>query len=808
MKIRRGFVTNSSSTNDIFQALGTAAAAAVLGTIINVVKASKNTQIVSYALLETTHNPEEPRPPHVRVNDSSYTIWFFAAVRCIDVSITTDPESGVQTSTILKDEYDGDYTSQIKFTLPQDKIIQWLTFGSESSSTDGGMDYSSMQGDYKACGFMCESIYNDRPRRQRQAPPSSLIPISVSVNVGEKLLSTGKQCHVLDEADLYAHATTVINDRSIETKVLISVVNKGRYSWDLKLEPFNQEKADYCSYRIEDGPGTLNQDILHKYLIVSPIGKSLKTKEFPNATSETIRIRVTGKPSSNSIADVWDNLDINLVDEGLFFSGPTDTDGDLIIKAYINEPKETEMAPVQIDLSCVIKTDNPKSGSTATFIDMSKATLKISELQGTDDATKNLVKVFTAKIEPMTHPGTYSILPQMQLPASNMPYKVLLPISCSYEGESYDLELPIKLLGHPYGEKEKWEKEFQNLRIIIRKYIPAEEWDGILKQIEENKATMSSETLRLMRRSIYETARDNLVSKAEGYEQIATVLDWTAWGLEGVKWVGDQAFSYLMATYTGPVGEALIVPFKDIMTMLLAEMAGQFIFGSGSPYKEGELVRGALSQVFTSFENLLMMDGDKKVDSATLSVKQLGTYLAAFSAIKCCNHYFFDRKEDGSPIGFWDALIETCKDLTGNCMKILVTKKFEAVLQSEKAQKIFASYLSKQIKAYLINKFPDWEKNGFDIIGKYLSEFGGFVSTTAYGKVIEKAGQVEIASDATDTIISINLYNDETNPWIVKISLNKSKEALYNYIFDCIFGGFTFASAPIHASDDPVFYKA
>ena len=57
MKKRHGFVTNSSSTNDIFTAIGTAGIAAAAGVIINTVQPDENTEIVTYAVMETYHYP-------------------------------------------------------------------------------------------------------------------------------------------------------------------------------------------------------------------------------------------------------------------------------------------------------------------------------------------------------------------------------------------------------------------------------------------------------------------------------------------------------------------------------------------------------------------------------------------------------------------------------------------------------------------------------------------------------------------------------------------------------------------------------
>lgn len=816
MKLRRGFVTNSSSTNDIFQALGTAGAAAALGTIINTIQVSKNTELVSYALLETLHQPEDPRPPEVRVNDSSYVIWFYSAVRVIDVQYAFDEESGETQITVLKDEYDSTYTSQINYGIHEDYINKWLTFGT-SGSGEGGNAYASMDGNYKVCGFMCESWENDKPRKQRQGP-AGMMHFSVSVDVAGKTLSKGKQVLIKNESDLYADSGYALNDAGILTSLPIKLLNPDKYTWKLEYDISKQQIEDYCRIELKEDRDASSPQIYRYALEIQPTGKAMGTKDSP-FNSLTTRIEVTGKPNADHIVDVWDYLELTLINEGLLFEGKKDKDLQLEVISHVEETTEAdalerEIPPTGFRLKCVVKLESKETVSTAEFINLSEAEVTIGQLKGTDSATDNLVKVYQYDVEPEGSSGDYLFKPKMQLPISKTPYNVLLPISCQYKGDTYQLDMPIQLMGDPYGKKEAWEEEYRKLRIIIRKYIPAEQWIDILKNIEDNKQRLSSEQLRLMRRSIYETARDKLVAEAQGYQTIANVCEWTEWGLEGVKWVGDQAFSYLMAVYTGPVGEAFIVPFKDVLTMVIADELSEFIWGDGGAYNEDQLAKGALSGIFTAFENAINIGADDMVGAESLSIKQLGRYLAAFAVLKCMNHYFCDTKPDGSPVGLWDAIVDTCKDLTTNFFKNLVAKKFEALMKSEKAGEIFEKYISKQFKEFLTRSIPDWNKTGIadprslEIAGKYLSEFAGFVSCKTYGKVIEVAGTNAITVDPNDTIITFNLSSDEKNPWIIEISLNRTKDQLMDYMFGSLFGNFPFASAPIAPTDEPTFYKA
>ena len=811
MKQRRGFVTNSSSTNDIFVALGTAGAAAALGTVINTIQVSKNTEIVSYAILDTLHQPEEPRPPEIRVNDSQYVAWFYAGVRIIDVQYAFDEETQETQISVLRDEYDSGYTSQIKYSINEEFINKWLTFGTS------GEDISTMSGDYKVCGFMCESWENDKPRKQRQGFAGRM-SVDVSVDVAGKPLYKGKQVNIKNESDLIASDGIALNDARVKTILPIRVVNPDKYTWKLSYEiaQSNLEKVAHIELKHNQEESTPG---VHLYeFIIQPHGTPLGSKEKP-LHSITSRIEVTGEPSSRHIVDVWDYFELTLLDEGLLFEGKKTEESRLEVYSFVEESEDVhapakEIPPTPFQLKCVVRVEQDHESSTAEFVDMSEAEITFKPLVGVDDATENLVKAYQYEVKQVGRAGYFEFTPKMQLPSSKTPYNVILPIECTIKNNTYHLDLPIELKGEPYGQKQAWEEEYRKLRIIIRKYIPAEQWIGLLNAIESNQHRLSIEQLRLMRRSIYETARDKLIAEAQGYQDIATICEWTEWGLEGVKWLGDQAFSYLMAVYTGPVGEAFIVPFKDVLTMVVADEVTEYFWGGAGAYTEDQIARGSLSAIFTSFENAINIGGDDMVGSTSLSVKQLGRYLAAFAVVKCLNHYFNDVKEDGSPIGFWDAIVETCKDLTAGFFKNMVAKKFEGMMKSDKAAEIFEKYVSKQFKDQLLRVIPDWDKTGIadprslEILGKYLSEFAGFVSCSAYGKVISVASTNEIIQDPNDTIITFNLSSDANNPWIVKISLNKVKDSLSDYIFNSMFSSFPFASAPISPTDDPTYYKA
>lgn len=814
MKKRHGFVTNSSSTNDIFVAVGTAGVATALGVIINTVQPDENSEIITYAVMESTHYPEEPRPPRIRVNDSDYVVWYYAAIRIIEIQRTLDEKTRSYTTTTLRDELDDSYTSGIQFEIASEHR-KWLTFGSS--------DTGSMEGSYKAIGFMCESPYNDRPRSMRPEPPN-MIYIKISANCNGYEVATSKDCQVLNEAALMAPSSYALNDKDIITKVPVVLHNKDKYSWNLQYKLLQEKLLEYCDLSFEKDesiPDTEPSLLYH--LKVEPKGEPIY-REDDKKTKFMARLDLEGTPSSSHIANVWDYMELLLLDEGLFFDGKTDSEGNLLVPSFLpnqqdedssdTTSQEVELPPVGFKLFCVVKKESEKGSSTATFLDMDKAQVEFGELKGCNEASSNLCQVYPYDVKEDSRKGSFLFVPKLQLPSSNELYLVTLNARLTYEGKDYETDIPIQLQGEPLGSAAAFEEEYRKLRIVIRKYIPAEQWSSILDQINQNKNKLSVEELRLMRRSIWETARDQLVAEAQGYAQIANICEWTEWGLEGVKWLGDQAFSYLMTMWTGPLAEMFITPFKDVMLKLISEMGAELLWNGSIQMSNEEIAKTSLSGIFAGFENLISDGADALFDVKKLSPKDLGRYLAAFAAVKCMNHYFCDTKPDGSPVGIFDAIIDTCKDLSSTFFKALVVNQLGKLAKSEKAQQIFEQYATKSVRTYLSSMLPDWDKvdeNGSLAVGiltKYLSEFGGFISLKAYGKVVDVAGTGVINVKPDDITLTFNLSSDANNPILVTLSLDACKDKLFEYVYNTMFGLFPTASKLVPVPQDPTFYKS
>ncbi len=808
MKIRRGFVTNSSSTNDIFQALGTAGAAAVLGTVINTIQPAENVEIITYAILETFHVPEEPRPPVVRVNDTEYVPWYYAGVRMIDVQHVTDEETGEVETTVLRDEYSAEYASSIKYDFDNVLVEKWLTFFAGSESDPAGM-----QGDYKICGFMCESPANDSPRKQRPSPPG-MMSFNVTVNVEGNILSTYKQTQIRNEADVYAYDGFVLNDPQVKTRLPVRIINKDKYQWKPEVEVEGSRLEELVDIELKKLPTAEGVDEDQYELILTPRGLNLGTEEKPAKRFDG-SVEISAKANADHLEEIWDRADITLMDEGLIYRATLDDERRVIVKAYdkaadenqVADGEEVELPPTEFKLELVVEDTENEPNTTAKYVDIWETEIEFKELKGTDRDTETLVEAFKYEVESEGSTGTYLFKPKMQVPSRTEPYIVHLPILCKYDGEEYELDMPINLQGEPWDYFAAWEEEYRNLRIIVKKYIPPERWYDILTNINDNKESLSIAELRLMRHALWYEARALLTAEAAGYQREALMYEWAEWGASWVEWVGNQAFSYLMTVYTGPIGEAIITPFKEMAIKILAQKIADWNFEVAKPMTDDEINRAGLGAVFASVENLIGQGADDMVDATKLSYKQIGRYFAAYAVVKCVNHYMCDRTPDNKPIGLWDAIVATCSDLTSGVFKMLVSTKLKKLLTDLKFMDAINDYTIKKFQTTLVMKYPNWESEGLEILAKYVDGIAGVVSAKVYNEVQGIATTRSMVKEGDDYIVTFNLSNDPKKPLIIKISLNTIWDEVCDYIFEGWFGHFPFATEAVTVSEDPKYFK-
>lgn len=770
MKRRLGFVTNSSSTNSIISATATALTSGIVSAVINVDTSNEENQIVETAELILEVEASHP-DKCLRLNDSDFSVNVFA--RVVKTTIHYVPAGGGLVIDHVEENYD--LTDAITFKISSD-TLKWVNTSEPT-----------MIGGYMGIAVVGESIVYENRHFQPNCP--NYIYIGAQCQVENYQLSDSVGIKLRDEALLFGRSTYALNDKTVKTKVPLELYNGWPYKWQMEYDASSTEFDSYCSLDIEESEDEISFNNMPGKafdLVVMPSGKEIPPSKT-GAVSYQARIDVKGIPSKNHIPEVTDFLDLTLIEEGLFFEGDTDKKGSLIIESYIHSKAEeaSEIDPTRFKILCVVKKEDIEiGGSTAEFIDMSDVELKFDTLVGTNSESESLVQVYRYEIKKTSQAGTFELYPLTSVPYSDKPLNIVLPVSCTINEKDYDLNLPVQIIGQPLGRPEAWDAELKNLIHMIKNYVKPEKQLFYIQQIKAHKNRLSVEGLRLRRRFVWAEARKDLLQEAKDHMAMAEIYEWGEFGASALKWVGDQAFAYLAKYYSGEIGELILVPMKDIIVMLIGELSAEYFFGSGTMTEE-QIYVASLNSIISSIENDIMSD----FSFEGISLKKVGRYFGALASVNFLKHYMLDTKPDGSPIGFWDAIVSTCSDLTINFFKILVAQKFEALIKMPASKEFFEKYASKYMKEIILKATNNLDFDQINTIGKYLSEITGLLVAEVNGKVIDLAKNTNIKSSGDDFIISIKV----TEKLTVKVAVLETSKDLFAYMFDCMFGAFPYA---------------
>lgn len=549
----------------------------------------------------------------------------------------------------------------------------------------------------------------------------------------------------------------------------------------------------------DESPFAVELEKIDDYKYKAKIKNQSAKSEKANAQSKLFSVEVTAESEteykSNSLRAV-------IYPEGLTVSFiKFDNEGYAQIGAYADNEKEEDGEDVlatRMKLELAVSSVDDNGRTKAELVDLSKVEVKFDKLKSQDTQTENLAKVFKYEIEDTDKPEIFKFQPKMQIPEGRTKHYLSLPISCEYQNKPYSLDLDVRLIGEPFNEMKEKKEELELLLKRIRRYMPPEDWSRVIGSIKENYNNMSPKEIRLLNRSLYEITSDKLLNEAQTNINYAENLDWVIWGLEWVKWVGDQAFSYAVLSLGGPAGplaDALLSPAKEIMITLISE---NIWYREGISSPDAKL-RGVNSNLLAMLENSLMT----QISSDT-SVKKAGAILASFTVVKIINHYYNDVGPDGKAIGFYDAILAGLGDLTTNAFKFIVSNKFDELVKSPKAKEYFQKYTGEWIKHFLDANASGWRDKGVEVIKKYVEELCG----VSAAKVYTKATQVKINETAGGLVININIWDDPkdiNNSVIVSLDVMKIKDKLYDYIFNSMFGSFPFASTLLNPPADPLF---
>ncbi|KUO60018.1 MAG: hypothetical protein APF84_13350 [Gracilibacter sp. BRH_c7a] len=609
---------------------------------------------------------------------------------------------------------------------------------------------------------------------------------------------------------------------NLEMTVDMLYGDDGIYEVPFELVDFMEKPVSVKAQPQDGSPFSLELEAIDDFHYIARLQNTSTKPQKIQAQSKIFTINVTAENQTEYAKSTFRAV---LYPEGISVRViKYNEDGYALISAYedTNTEEAGDVTPTRFLVELAVGTVDENGRNKAKLVDASEYKPEFAKLEGTNNRTEELVKRFQYEIKDAGK-AAFTFQPLMQIPELENPYYVKLPITCEYAGETYTLDLPVRLIGEklkPMGERKE---ELRLLLKRIRRYMPPEEWHDILAKIKPDLDKRSAEELRLLSKSVIYTAQARLLSEAAAQTNWAETLDWCIGALSVIKWVGDQAFSYLATVYTGPAGDAILSPMKDMLTALIGEAGASILVGEGFEYETLQLG----NSVGTMLENLIM----SSVDVSIHEIRQIASVLAGFAVVNVAKHYVLDLDKNGQR-SFYNALLSGFGDITANCMKIAGGTFFEKAMKSKAAENAMKTYCGKWIRQYLVKYLPDIEIYfsecmvsiaKFDIVKKYIEELCGFGTVELFSrnrKEIEKSidqaykdTNAEITEfgkrlEASNYVVTITLWSDENNPdnsLMVDVDLMKVKDSLFDYIFDSICGIFPFPQNSTTVPGDPVF---
>jgi len=332
----------------------------------------------------------------------------------------------------------------------------------------------------------------------------------------------------------------------------------------------------------------------------------------------------------------------------------------------------------------------------------------------------------------------------------------------------------------------------------IRKFVDEEERADLIRSFKNDLPKMSATDVRLLSKSLIYATRAE-VYKAKRHLLNAEMLDWVCWGLEWYKWIGDQAISVIISKLSynyAPFVEAVVMPAKDLLVEHIGIWLSDYVSGEPSPGAAFDCEQ-LESTGITMIENMLTNLIDGKTEP-----KKAAQILSVYLVIRTAHVYFYETNDDGSPIGIYGAVATAFGDLTAQAFKIILGTKLEQLAKNPATTKIFGGYADEFVKglfpAEFYNNGGEWE---FELIKKYIEEITVLVSAKVYSGVHSGAEQDETVGNIIVTLIE-NAENPEKTVRIAVSPLDLGKE-FFDYIFDRLFGMFTFTDSAVESPKDP-----
>ena len=306
---------------------------------------------------------------------------------------------------------------------------------------------------------------------------------------------------------------------------------------------------------------------------------------------------------------------------------------------------------------------------------------------------------------------------------------MLLPVSISYNGQTFTADVPLRLRGVPMDPMEEWNKEYEKLKERIRKFSFEEDKEYWLEKLDSLalEPPVSVEELRLVshclvRKYMNYWTRQNQedMRDVKFYNILVSTLEWA-------KFFGDCAFSLLINIYAGPLADAVISPAKDFFVGAVGEIiaADKFTLDTFDNFEFSKNLAAAGDNIIgnsISFTNY-------KTALATL-----GGYFV-YASFK---NYIVKWNEEGVS-DMWGALVSGFSDMTTNCIKAGASKLLGKWMEkSDVFRQKITPFITKYFKETQFPNFQAQYNRWLELYGELALEGANEAASLALTDILDK----------------------------------------------------------------------
>jgi hypothetical protein len=570
------------------------------------------------------------------------------------------------------------------------------------------------------------------------------------------------------------------------------------YDVEVELVDFLEPPKDITITQLDEAPLSSS---LEKVDETHYTAKIVNTSPLPEvgARVKSFIVRVIATRADDETVE--ESFTVNFYPEGISVTDVVyDKEGHAQFAAYDDlDTEDGDVAKTSFAVNLAVRTtENGKD--VVKLLEGAEYTPEFGEMKGTDQRTEVLVRKFKYAIEkrPDNTDRTYLFVPSQQIgEAKNNPYYLTLPIACEYGDTTYELDLPVRLIGDQLGVRNDRETELALLKERIQKFgINAD----VARFLRENAKDLSADELRLISKKIVYDSIVYHTQEAAEFTQTADSMDSWITYLSIVKWFGDQAFSYLATVYTGPAGEAILTPTKELTVELIGELSADLFMGNGVNWKE--IKAGPhISEMIENYTKSCFEDIQKA------NPKKLAQVIAGLCVFNLVRHYTFDLDENGKR-SLYNAIVSSFSDISLEFFK----NKFGGFLKDKINDP--GSSISRLLDSSAVRMLEDMMPEGKlavpgvnaltedatvgKALQKYVEELFGFGASY----VTQEAGKA--AAETLFLKVTVGVPDsDREIDWYVVVDPVKAADKLFEYIFTSLYETFPFPTAEKGVACDP-----